>query len=188
MKSQIRDMAAELIHTAAERVLKKADAMVPESVAFEEFCGRFPYVETEDQLSGIEECLAGISRSVPMDRLICGDVGFGKTAVALRTAFVAAQSGKQVAIVTPTTLLARQHYETFSERFKGFGFSIAQLSRLVPVKKGEKVREGLRDGEIDIVIGTHALLSKSIRFKRLGLFIIDEEQHFGVGQKERLKS
>jgi len=188
VKSQIRDMAAELIHTAAERVLKKADAMVPESVAFEEFCGRFPYVETEDQLSGIEECLAGISRSVPMDRLICGDVGFGKTEVALRTAFVAAQSGKQVAIVAPTTLLARQHYETFSERFKGFGFSIAQLSRLVPVKKGEKVREGLRDGEIDIVIGTHALLSKSIRFKRLGLFIIDEEQHFGVGQKEQLKS
>ena len=188
VKAQIRDMAAELIHTAADRVLRKADAMVAEPVAFEEFCGRFPYLETADQLSGIEECLAGISSSVPMDRLICGDVGFGKTEVALRTAFVAAQSGKQVAIVTPTTLLARQHYETFAERFKGFGFFVAQLSRLVSVKKAEKVREGLQNGEIDIVIGTHALLSKSIRFKRLGLFIIDEEQHFGVGQKEQLKS
>ncbi len=188
VKAQIRDMAAELIQTAAERILKKAEPMVPEPAGFEEFCGRFPYVETEDQLSGIEECLSGIASSVPMDRLICGDVGFGKTEVALRTAFVAAQSGKQVAIVTPTTLLARQHYETFSERFKGFSFSIALLSRLVSLKKSEQVREGLRNGEIDIVIGTHALLSKNIKFKRLGLFVIDEEQHFGVGQKEQLKS
>ena len=188
VKAQIRDMAAELIHTAAERVLKQADAMIPEPVAFEEFCGRFPYIETDDQLNGIEECLAGIANSIPMDHLICGDVGFGKTEVALRTAFVAAQAGKQVAIVTPTTLLARQHYETFTERFKGFSFSIAQLSRLISSKQSKTVREGLQSGKIDIVIGTHALLSKTIKFKRLGLFVIDEEQHFGVSQKERLKS
>ena len=188
VKNQIRDMAAELIQTASERVLKRADPLLPELSAYEEFCGRFPYLETEDQLRGIDECLADIGTSVPMDRLICGDVGFGKTEVALRTAFVAVQSGKQVAVVTPTTLLSRQHFETFVERFKGFPFSIAQLSRLVPGKEATKVRDGLVNGEIDVVIGTHALLSKSISFERLGLFIIDEEQHFGVAQKERLKS
>ena len=188
VKAQIRDMAAELIQTAAERVLKKADPLILESSAYEEFCGRFPYWETEDQLRGIDDCLADISTSVPMDRLICGDVGFGKTEVALRTAFVAVQSGKQVAVVTPTTLLSRQHFETFVERFKGFPFLIAQLSRLVSGKESTKVRDGLESGAVDIVIGTHALLAKSINFKRLGLFIIDEEQHFGVAQKERLKS
>ena len=188
VKSQIRDMAAELIQTAAERVLKQADSMVPEFSAYEEFCGRFPYVETEDQLKGIDECLSNIASSIPMDRLICGDVGFGKTEVALRTAFVAVQSGKQVAIVTPTTLLSRQHFETFIERFKGFSFSIAQLSRLVTAKESKRVRDGLQNGEIDIVIGTHAVLSKSIQFRCLGLFIVDEEQHFGVAQKERLKN
>ena len=119
----------------------------------------------------------------PMDRLICGDVGFGKTEVGLRAAFIAAMSGKQVAIVAPTTLLARQHYKTFRQRFKGLPVRIGELSRLVSAGEAAKTRDGLKDGTIDIVVGTHALLGKSIGFQRLGLVIVDEEQHFGVSTK-----
>ena len=188
VKKHLRDMAEELIATAAKRTVKLIDPLSAPVGLYDEFCARFPYVETEDQLHGIGDCMTDLSEDVPMDRLICGDVGFGKTEVALRAAFVAASSGKQVAIVTPTTLLCRQHYETFRDRFNVFSVSIAQLSRLIGAKIATSVREGLTDGTIDIVVGTHALLSKSVVFKNLGLLVIDEEQHFGVAQKEHLKA
>src|SRR6202030_329532 len=123
----------------------------------------------------------------PMDRLVCGDVGFGKTEVALRAAFVAVMNGKQVAVVVPTTLLARQHAKTFTERFRGFPVQVAQASRLVSAAELAKTRQALAEGKVDIVVGTHALLAKSVRFKNLGLVIVDEEQHFGVAHKEKLK-
>src|SRR6185437_15611727 len=124
----------------------------------------------------------------PMDRLVCGDVGFGKTEVALRAAFDTAINGKQVAVVVPTTLLARQHFKTFTERFRGFPVNVAQASRLVAAAELKDVKTGLAEGQVDIVIGTHALLGKGIKFKDLGLVIVDEEQHFGVAHKEKLKS
>ena len=154
---------------------------------YDEFCARFPYEETEDQLSAINASLQDLESGRPMDRLICGDVGFGKTEVALRAAFAVALDGKQVAVVVPTTLLARQHSRTFTERFKGFPINVAQASRLVPTKELNQVKKGLAEGGVDIVVGTHALLSKSIKFRDLGLLIVDEEQHFGVSHKERLK-
>jgi transcription-repair coupling factor (superfamily II helicase) len=154
---------------------------------YEEFAARFPYDPTEDQETSIEGVLEDLASGRPMDRLVCGDVGFGKTEVALRAAFVAAMNGYQVAVVVPTTLLARQHFQTFSERFQGLPVKIAQASRLVGAKELNLVKEGLKDGEIDIVVGTHALLGKQIKFRRLGLLVIDEEQHFGVAHKERLK-
>ncbi len=155
---------------------------------YEEFCAGFPYDETEDQETAIDRVLDDLGSGRPMDRLVCGDVGFGKTEVALRAAFVAAMSGKQVAVVVPTTLLARQHFKTFSERFRGFPIKVAQASRLVPNADLKKVREGLADATIDIVVGTHALLGKQIKFKDLGLVVVDEEQHFGVAHKEKLKA
>ncbi len=187
LKERIREIAEDLIKTAAARELKAGDILPPPDGAFDEFCARFPYEETEDQLSAIEAVLADLQRGRPMDRLICGDVGFGKTEVALRTAFVAALNGKQVAVVVPTTLLSRQHFATFEARFKGLPLRIAQASRLVGRKEIDRVKEGLAAGDIDIVIGTHALLTGNIKFRDLGLLIIDEEQHFGVKHKERLK-
>ncbi len=187
LKQRIREIASELIKTAAARELKPGDVLTPSEGAFDEFCARFPYEETEDQLAAIEAVLDDMQKGRPMDRLVCGDVGFGKTEVALRAAFVAAYAGKQVAIVVPTTLLARQHFRTFSDRFKGLPLRIAQASRLVPRKEMELVKTGLQDGSVDIVIGTHALLAESIKFRDLGLMIVDEEQHFGVKHKERLK-
>lgn len=186
-RSRIREMAAELIRIAAERQLKAGEVLTPPEGGYEAFCARFPHVETEDQARAIEEVLADLASGRPMDRLICGDVGFGKTEVALRAAFIAAMAGTQVAVVVPTTLLARQHFRTFSERFAGFPVRIAQLSRLVSAREAEAVRRELAAGGIDIVIGTHALLSESVRFANLGLLIIDEEQHFGVAHKEKLK-
>ncbi|HET7848390.1 MAG TPA: CarD family transcriptional regulator, partial [Pseudolabrys sp.] len=180
MKSRIREIAGELIKIAAERQLHEAPKFTVTPGAYDEFCAGFPYEETDDQLAAIGATLNDLSCGRPMDRLICGDVGFGKTEVALRAAFVAAISGKQVAVVVPTTLLARQHYKTFLERFRGFPVNIAQASRLVAPAQLAKVKQGLADGSIDIVIGTHALLGKSIRFKDLALLIVDEEQHFGV--------
>ncbi|QDH16177.1 transcription-repair coupling factor [Swingsia samuiensis] len=188
MKSRIRIMAGELIRTAAARALKEAPTLAPAEGAWDEFCARFPFVETEDQTRAIADVLEDMSAGRPMDRLVCGDVGFGKTEVALRAAFVAAMSGMQVAVVVPTTLLARQHYRSFSTRFEGLPVKIAQLSRLVTAKEASKVREELSEGKLDIVVGTHALLAKTVSFNRLGLLIIDEEQHFGVGHKEKLKS
>ncbi len=187
MKARIRDMAAELLKVAAARRLKEAPILLPPEGLWDEFCARFPYAETEDQARAIADVLEDFASGRPMDRLICGDVGFGKTEVALRAAFVAAMSGVQVAVVVPTTLLARQHYRTFADRFRGFPVRVAQLSRLVSAKEAADVKRGLADGSVNIVVGTHALLSKSIAFAELGLLIIDEEQHFGVAHKERLK-
>ena len=187
LKQRIREIAGDLIITAAARELKPGDVLAPAEGVFDEFCARFPYEETEDQLTSIEAVLDDLQKGRPMDRLICGDVGFGKTEVALRAAFVAAYAGKQVAVVVPTTLLSRQHYKTFAERFKGLPIRLGQASRLVGRKEVEQVKAGLADGSIDIVIGTHALLAESIKFRDLGLIIIDEEQHFGVKHKERLK-
>jgi len=187
LKKRLREIASELIKIAALRQLKEAPAIGAAEGAYDEFVARFPYEETEDQDTSIEAVLTDLNSGRPMDRLVCGDVGFGKTEVALRASFVAAMSGFQVAVVVPTTLLARQHFKTFTERFKGLPIRVAQASRLVGPKELASVKEGLKSGAIDIVIGTHALLGKSISFARLGLLVIDEEQHFGVTHKERLK-
>jgi transcription-repair coupling factor (superfamily II helicase) len=188
MRTRIRDMAGELIRIAAERKVRDAAALMPAEGSFEEFCARFPFAETEDQTRAIADVLEDLASGRPMDRLICGDVGFGKTEVALRAAFVAAMAGAQVAVVVPTTLLARQHFRTFSERFTGLPVRVAQLSRMVNAKDAAEVRKGLADGTVNIVVGTHALLAKSVSFAELGLLIVDEEQHFGVAHKERLKA
>ena len=187
LKQRIREIANDLIKTAAARELKAGDVLAAPEGAYDEFCARFPYEETEDQLTAIEAVLEDMQRGRPMDRLVCGDVGFGKTEVALRAAFVAAYAGKQVAVVVPTTLLARQHFKTFTDRFKGLPLRIAQASRLVGRKEIEEVRKGLAEGAIDIVVGTHAILAEAVKFRDLGLMIVDEEQHFGVKHKERLK-
>jgi transcription-repair coupling factor (superfamily II helicase) len=187
LKKRIREIAGELIKIAAERQLHEAPKLPVQPGLYDEFCARFPYDETEDQLSAIQATLQDLESGRPMDRLICGDVGFGKTEVALRAAFAVALDGKQVAVVVPTTLLARQHTRTFTERFKGFPVQVAQASRLISAKDMTQVKKGLADGSIDIVVGTHALLGKAIKFRDLGLLIVDEEQHFGVSHKERLK-
>ena len=188
LKKRIRDMAEQLIKIAAARMLSKAAPVELSPGAYEEFAARFPYEETEDQLAAIEAVYDDLTSGKVMDRLVCGDVGFGKTEVALRAAFAVAMGGKQVAVVVPTTLLARQHFKTFRERFAGLPVRVAQASRLVTAAELKATKEGLADGQVDIVVGTHALLSKSIQFKDLGLLIVDEEQHFGVAHKERLKS
>jgi transcription-repair coupling factor (superfamily II helicase) len=187
LKQRIADMADRLIKIAAERAIKRGDLLRPPEGLYDEFCARFPYAETDDQLQAISDVLDDMSSGRPMDRLVCGDVGFGKTEVALRAAFIAAMSGKQVAVIGPTTLLARQHHRTFLERFEGLPPRIGRLSRLVPAKEAKETKAALKEGTADIVIGTHALLAKSIEFKDLGLLIVDEEQHFGVAHKERLK-
>ncbi|MBB5724037.1 transcription-repair coupling factor (superfamily II helicase) [Loktanella ponticola] len=187
LKERIRQIAERLIRVAAERELRTAPAMDPPETLWDQFLARFPYAETDDQLSAIEDVLHDLASGRPMDRLICGDVGFGKTEVAIRAAFVAAMCGVQVAIIAPTTLLARQHYQSFAERFRGFPINVAPLSRFVSAGDATKTRDGITKGTVDIVIGTHALLAKSIRFKNLGLLVIDEEQKFGVQHKERLK-
>jgi transcription-repair coupling factor (superfamily II helicase) len=187
LKKRLREIASELIKIAALRQLREAPAVAAPEGSYDEFVARFPYEETEDQDTSIEAVLGDLNSGRPMDRLVCGDVGFGKTEVALRAAFVGAMNGMQVAVVVPTTLLARQHFKTFTERFHGLPVKVAQASRLVGSKELAAVKEGLKNGTTDIVVGTHALLGKSIEFSRLGLLIIDEEQHFGVGHKERLK-
>jgi transcription-repair coupling factor (superfamily II helicase) len=187
MKERIRAIAGDLILVAAERALRAADVMTPDA-AYNEFVDRFPYQETEDQDRAIADIIEDLGSGKPMDRLVCGDVGFGKTEVALRAAFIAAMSGQQVALVCPTTLLARQHHKTFVERFQGFPLKVGRLSRLVPGTEATNTRTGLEDGTLDIVIGTHAILAKSVVFKRLGLVIVDEEQRFGVTHKEKLKA
>ena len=187
LRERIRLAAERLIRTAAERHLRKAPELEPPEGLWDQFLARFPYVETDDQLQAIEDVLSDLGSGAPMDRLICGDVGFGKTEVAIRAAFVAAMSGVQVAVVAPTTLLARQHGRTFQERFRGFPINVRPLSRFVSAKEAARTREGLADGTVDIVVGTHAVLAKGVRFKNLGLLVIDEEQHLGVGHKERLK-
>ncbi len=187
LKQRLREIASELIKVAALRQVREAPAMAPPAGAYDEFVARFPYEETEDQMASIEAVLADLNAGKPMDRLVCGDVGFGKTEVALRAALVAALSGFQVAVVVPTTLLARQHFRTFATRFEGLPIKVRQASRMVTPKELADTKADLKSGQIDIVVGTHALLAKNIEFARLGLLIIDEEQHFGVAHKERLK-
>ncbi len=187
LKERIREIAGQLMKVAAERALKKAPALAADEASYNQFVDRFPWEETDDQDAAIADVLRDLESGKPMDRLVCGDVGFGKTEVALRAAFVAAMNGQQVAVVAPTTLLARQHFTNFSERFAGFPLKVGRLSRLVSSKEMSETREGLESGDIDIVIGTHAILSKSTNFKNLGLVIVDEEQRFGVTHKEKLK-
>ncbi len=187
LKERIRETADRLIRVAAERVLRRAPVMEPPTGMWDAFAARFPYEETDDQLRAIADVLGDMAAGRPMDRLICGDVGFGKTEVAMRAAFVAAMSGAQVAVIAPTTLLARQHYKSFAERFRGFPVQVRQLSRFVSAREAALTRQGLAEGTVDIVIGTHALLARSVRFANLGLLVVDEEQKFGVAHKERLK-
>ncbi len=187
LKVRIREMADRLIRVAAERALRRAPIMSPPDGMWDAFSARFPYQETDDQLRAIEDVIADLDAGNPMDRLICGDVGFGKTEVAMRASFVAAMSGRQVAVIAPTTLLARQHAQSFQERFRGFPIRVRQLSRFVSSKEASLTRQGLADGTIDIVVGTHAVLAKTVKIANLGLLIIDEEQRFGVQHKERLK-
>ncbi|MEL6551296.1 MAG: transcription-repair coupling factor [Pseudomonadota bacterium] len=187
LKERIKEMAERLIRIAAERALRKAPILEPPPGMWDAFSARFPYDETDDQLTAIEATIADLTAGQPMDRLICGDVGFGKTEVAMRAAFVAAMSGVQVAVIAPTTLLARQHAQSFMERFRGFPLQVRALSRFVNAKEAAKTREGLAKGTVDIVVGTHAVLAKQVRFQNLGLLIIDEEQRFGVTHKERMK-
>ncbi len=188
LKERIRAIAHELLKTAALRALRHAPVLEPDQASYDQFVERFPWQETDDQDAAIDDVLADLAAGKPMDRLVCGDVGFGKTEVALRAAFVAAMAGHQVAVVAPTTLLARQHYSGFVERFAGFPLKIGRLSRLVGDKEAKLTKAGLADGTVDVVIGTHALLAKSLSFKQLGLVIVDEEQRFGVTHKETLKA
>lgn len=187
LKERIREIAHELLKVAAARALRQAPALLPDEHGYGAFVDRFPWEETEDQDRAIEDVLDDLGSGKPMDRLVCGDVGFGKTEVALRAAFVAAMAGQQVVVIAPTTLLARQHFSNFRDRFAGFPLEVGRLSRLVTDKEAKATREGLADGTVDVVVGTHAILSKSVKFKRLGLVIVDEEQRFGVTHKERLK-
>jgi transcription-repair coupling factor (superfamily II helicase) len=186
-KKRLLEMAEGLIALAAKRSMSETpEISIPEG-SYQEFCARFPYQETDDQERSIADVLADLHSDKAMDRLVCGDVGFGKTEVAMRAAFVAAMAGLQVAVVVPTTLLARQHSANFIKRFKGFPIKIAQLSRMVTANEATQTRDWLAKGQVDIVIGTHALLAEKTKFQNLGLMIIDEEQNFGVKQKEKLK-
>ncbi|NBW05546.1 MAG: transcription-repair coupling factor, partial [Alphaproteobacteria bacterium] len=187
IKGRIKDIAEQLIKIAAQRQRARAESLVPEDGSYAEFCARFAFTETEDQSNAIEDVMADLASGRASDRLICGDVGFGKTEVALRAAFIAAMAGYQVALVAPTTLLARQHGKVFIDRFNGFPVKIGVLSRMTPAAEAKQLRADIASGEVQIAIGTHALLAKTINFNNLGLLIVDEEQHFGVGQKERLK-
>jgi len=187
LKKRLLEIAGHLIKIAAGRAMQNAPVLTPVEGVYDEFVARFPYDETDDQAQAIDATLADLAKGRPMDRLICGDVGFGKTEVALRAAFVAALGGVQVALVVPTTLLARQHYKNFCQRFAGLPLRIGQASRLVGTKELAQIKQGVADGQVDIVIGTHALLGQNMRFANLGLLIVDEEQHFGVKHKERLK-
>ncbi|MBC6416306.1 MAG: transcription-repair coupling factor [Rhodospirillales bacterium] len=186
-RERIREIAKSLIRIAAQRQLRQIEPIEPPDGLYEHFAARFPYPETDDQLNAISDVVEDLAAGRPMDRLICGDVGFGKTEVAMRAAFLVAMSGRQVAVVAPTTLLARQHAQVFRERFKGLPVRVDWISRLVVPKQASEVRQALSKGTVDLVVGTHALLAKTIRFRDLGLLIVDEEQHFGVKQKERLK-
>ncbi|MDI9349574.1 MAG: transcription-repair coupling factor [Candidatus Symbiobacter sp.] len=187
VKKRLRDLAAKLMEIAAKRALMVAEPIVAPPGIYDDFVARFPWVETIDQQRAIEDVLDDLASGRVTDRLICGDVGFGKTEIALRAALVTVMAGFQVAIAVPTTLLARQHYNNFVNRFKGLPVKIGNLSRLVAAKDAAITRAGLADGTIDIVVGTHALMAQSIKFNRLGLVVVDEEQHFGVAQKEKLK-
>ena len=187
IKKELMRMAEGLLQIAAARALNKGEPFEVAKGPYEEFVARFPYSETDDQQRAIDAIIDDLRSGQPMDRLVCGDVGFGKTEVALRAAHVAATHGVQVAVVVPTTLLARQHFQNFSKRFEGTGIRVEQLSRMVTAKDANDTRTGLENGNVNIVVGTHAILSKTVKFANLGLVIVDEEQRFGVKQKEKLK-
>ena len=184
---QARDVAAELLNIYAQRAARHGRRLALDQAAFEQFANEFPFAETDDQQAAIARVVADLGSDKPMDRIVCGDVGFGKTEVALRAAFVAALAGFQVAVLVPTTLLAQQHYQTFSDRFADWPVSIELLSRFRNAGESREILERLENGRIDVVIGTHKLLQPNIRFKNLGLVVIDEEHRFGVKHKERLK-
>ena len=186
-RKAVRQIAAELIKLYAARQATKGHAFGPDSPWQRELEDAFPFTETPDQLTTVDEVKADMMRTVPMDRLICGDVGYGKTEIAVRAAFKAVQDGKQVAVLVPTTLLVQQHFSTFAERMAGFPVVLKALSRFQSDKEAAEVMEGLREGSIDIVIGTHRLLNPDIKVKNLGLIIVDEEQRFGVEHKEQMK-
>jgi transcription-repair coupling factor (superfamily II helicase) len=185
---KIRDVAAELLEIHAKRALRRGHSFSIDEDAYNSFVHGFPFEETVDQANAVDEVLKDMQNPQPMDRLICGDVGFGKTEVALRAACVAVNDGFQVAILVPTTLLATQHYETFRDRFAELPVRVELLSRFRNIKQTREVIGALESGAVDIVIGTHKLLSKEIKFKRLGLLVVDEEHRFGVVQKEKIKS
>lgn len=188
VKKKIEDMSHQLLAAAAERALQKADGLYDaESTAMQRFAAGFPYTLTDDQDTAIQEVLRDLSSETPMDRLVCGDVGFGKTEVALRAAFAMAAMGYQVAVVVPTTLLARQHAAVFAQRFQQVGLKVGHLSRLVSTRAAKQVKQDLASGELRVVVATHAILASDVRFQKLGLLIIDEEQRFGVRHKEQLK-
>ena len=187
VKRAIRDMAQELLQLYAQRRVAHGYAFAPDSEWQKEFEEAFPYEETPDQLAAITDIKRDMENATPMDRLICGDVGYGKTEVAMRAAFKAVNDGKQVAVLAPTTVLCYQHYETFKERFAAFPVKIAMLSRFVPAKDQKTIVADVEAGRIDIVIGTHRILSQDVKFQDLGLMVVDEEQRFGVAHKERLK-
>jgi len=185
---QIRDTAAELLNLYAQRAARRGHAFTLSLQDYEAFCDGFPFEETSDQLEAIENVIKDMQSGRPMDRLVCGDVGFGKTEVALRAAFVAVMGGRQVAVLVPTTLLAEQHYQNFCDRFADWPIKIAEISRFRTAKEQTEALRGLAAGEIDIIIGTHRLIQKDVKFKNLGLVILDEEHRFGVRQKEQLKA
>ncbi len=186
-QEKVRDVAAELLEIYARRAARKGHAFALDEEGYAAFAAAFPFEETPDQLEAIEGVLADLRSAKPMDRLVCGDVGFGKTEVAMRAAFVAVQGGRQVAILVPTTLLAQQHYQNFKDRFADWPVRVEVLSRFRSRSQQDEVVAGLADGSVDIIIGTHKLLQPDIKFKRLGLVVIDEEHRFGVRQKERFK-
>ena len=185
---QIRDTAAELLNLYAQRAARKGHAFKLTLQDYEAFAEGFPFEETPDQLAAIEAVINDMQSGRPMDRLVCGDVGFGKTEVALRAAFVAVMGGRQVAVLVPTTLLAEQHYNNFTDRFAEWPIKIAEISRFRTAKEQAEAIKGLQEGNIDIIIGTHRLIQKDVKFKNLGLVILDEEHRFGVRQKEQLKA
>ena len=186
-RKAVKEIAGELIRLYSARMASRGHAFSPDTPWQRELEEAFPYVETPDQLTTINEVKADMEREIPMDRLVSGDVGYGKTEIAVRAAFKAVQDGKQVAVLVPTTLLAQQHYETFTERFSGFPLRVKPLSRFQSSKEAKETAEGVKSGAVDVVIGTHRLLSKDFEFKDLGLVIVDEEQRFGVEHKEALK-
>ncbi len=186
-RKAVKEIAGELIRLYSARMASRGHAFAPDTPWQRELEEAFPYIETPDQLTTINEVKADMEREVPMDRLVSGDVGYGKTEIAVRAAFKAVQDGKQVAILVPTTLLVQQHFETFSERFSGFPVRVRAMSRFQAAKESRETAEGLTSGAVDVVIGTHRLLSKEVSFKDLGLVIVDEEQRFGVEHKEALK-
>ncbi|OGV77645.1 MAG: transcription-repair coupling factor [Methylotenera sp. RIFCSPLOWO2_02_FULL_45_14] len=185
---QIRDTAAELLNLYAQRAARRGHAFTLSLHDYEAFCEGFPFEETPDQLEAIENVIKDMQSGRPMDRLVCGDVGFGKTEVALRAAFVAVMGGRQVAVLVPTTLLAEQHFNNFKDRFAEWPIKIAEISRFRTAKEQKEALAGLEAGQIDIIIGTHRLIQKDVKFKNLGLVVLDEEHRFGVRQKEQLKA